>query len=148
MNRASGEPVVTLAGVNKHFGSDVHVLSDVSFAVKQAEFVSILGPSGCGKSTILRLAAGLEAPSTGTVQAPALNTSIRGATAFVFQEATLMPWTSVFNNVWLPLRLQGVSREQARSRIEAALRGVGLEDFAQAYPAQLSGGMKMRASIA
>ncbi len=148
MNRASGEPVVTLAGVNKHFGSDVHVLSDVSFAVQQAEFVSILGPSGCGKSTILRLAAGLEAPSTGTVQAPALNTSIRGATAFVFQEPTLMPWTSVFNNVWLPLRLQGVSKEQARSRIEAALRGVRLEDFAQAYPAQLSGGMKMRASIA
>jgi len=148
MTLALESPLIELTEVSKHFVSGVRVLSDVSLAVFKKEFVSILGPSGCGKSTILRLAAGLDIVSTGKVQTPALVAKAEGATAFVFQEPTLMPWTSVFNNVWLPLRLQGSGLDQSRARVVAALKSVGLEDFAHAYPAQLSGGMKMRASIA
>lgn len=148
MNAAPGAPLIELTGVTKHFRSGAQVLSDVSLTVHPGEFVSLIGPSGCGKSTILRLTAGLDTPSSGTVQSPALNASAPGTTSFVFQEATLMPWTSVFNNVWLPLRLQGLSRDESLARVTQALKSVGLEDFAQAYPAQLSGGMKMRASIA
>jgi NitT/TauT family transport system ATP-binding protein len=148
MTLASESPLIALTEVSKHFVSGVRVLSNVSLAVFKKEFVSIVGPSGCGKSTILRLAAGLDVASTGKVQTPALMAKAEGATAFVFQEPTLMPWTSVFNNVWLPLRLQGSDLDQSRARVIAALKSVGLEDFAQAYPAQLSGGMKMRASIA
>jgi NitT/TauT family transport system ATP-binding protein len=148
MTAAQGSPLIELTRVTKHFRSGAEVLSDISLTVHPGEFVSLIGPSGCGKSTILRLTAGLDTPSSGTVRSPALNTSAQGTTAFVFQEATLMPWTSVFNNVWLPLRLQGLSRDESRARVTQALKSVGLEDVAQAYPAQLSGGMKMRASIA
>ncbi len=148
MTAPQGSPLIELTGVTKHFRSGAQVLSDVSLTVDRGEFVSLIGPSGCGKSTILRLTAGLDTPSCGTVRSPALNTRAQGTTSFVFQEATLMPWTSVFNNVWLPLRLQGLSRDESLARVTQALKSVGLEDFAQAYPAQLSGGMKMRASIA
>lgn len=148
MTPDSGTPIIELDGVTKHFQSNASVLSDVSLTVNRGEFVSIVGSSGCGKSTILRLAAGLEAPSCGTVRSPALNPNSQGETAFVFQEATLMPWTSVFNNVWLPLRLQGLNQRESQTRIDRALKSVGLKDFALAYPAQLSGGMKMRVSIA
>jgi NitT/TauT family transport system ATP-binding protein len=123
-------------------------LNDFTLKVGQGEFVALLGPSGCGKTTALRLAAGLEAPTSGTVEAPALRGSGGASTAFVFQEPTLMPWASVFDNVWLPLRLAGVSRAAARDRVMTMLRSVGLGEFAQAYPAELSGGMKMRTSIA
>ncbi len=148
MTAAQGSPLIELTGVTKHFRSGAQVLSNVSLTVYPGEFVSLIGPSGCGKSTILRLAAGLDTPSSGIVRSPALNTRAQGTTSFVFQEATLMPWTSVFNNVWLPLRLQGLNRDESLARVSQALKSVGLEDFAQAYPAQLSGGMKMRASIA
>lgn len=148
MTAAQRSPLIELTGVTKRFRSGAQVLSDVSLTVDRGEFISLIGPSGCGKSTILRLTAGLDTPSSGTVRSPALNTSAKGTTSFVFQEATLMPWTSVFNNVWLPLRLQGLSRDESLARVTQALKSVGLEDFAQAYPAQLSGGMKMRASIA
>ena len=148
MTAAQGSPLIELAGVTKYFRSGAQVLSDISLTVHPGEFVSLIGPSGCGKSTILRLTAGLDTPSSGTVRSPALDTSAQGTTAFVFQEATLMPWASVFNNVWLPLRLQGLTRDESLTRVSQALISVGLEDFAQAYPAQLSGGMKMRASIA
>lgn len=109
---------------------------------------ALLGPSGCGKSTVLRLAAGLDAPSAGTVQSPAVAGSGASTTAFVFQEPTLMPWATVADNVWLPLRLQGQPRAQAMPVVQAVLARVGLADFADAHPQQLSGGMKMRASIA
>lgn len=148
MTAVQGSPLIELAGVTKHFPTGAQVLSDVSLTVHRGEFVSLIGPSGCGKSTILRLTAGLERPSSGTVRSPAVDTRTQGTTSFVFQEATLMPWTSVFNNVWLPLRLQGLCRDKSVARVTQALKSVGLEDFAQAYPAQLSGGMKMRASIA
>ncbi|HOB94740.1 MAG TPA: ABC transporter ATP-binding protein [Aquabacterium sp.] len=141
-------PLIDLQQVGKRFDSGLQALQGVSLAVRGGEFVTLLGPSGCGKSTVLRLAAGLEAPSSGRVSAPALQPGSRGDTAFVFQEPTLMPWASVFDNVWLPLRLQGHSRTQAAPAVQAVLQRVGLADFAQARPAQLSGGMKMRASIA
>jgi len=116
---------------------------DLNLAVRPGEFVSLLGPSGCGKSTALRLLAGLGVPTTGEIAwagDPALS--------FVFQEPTLMPWRTVFANAYLPLRLRGMSRSEARPRVMEALEGVGLDKFADAYPRQLSGGMKMRVSIA
>ncbi len=108
------------------------------------EFVSLLGPSGCGKSTALRIIAGLGGATTGTVEGPGAGADI----GFVFQEPTLMPWRTVFGNVHLPLRLKGIGKVAARDRVMAALETVGLADFSAAYPRQLSGGMKMRASIA
>jgi NitT/TauT family transport system ATP-binding protein len=138
---------VRLERVAKRFATGVLALQEATLSVQSGEFVSILGPSGCGKSTILRLLAGLETPSSGSVVAPAL--AGQGAdTAFVFQDATLMPWASVFDNVWLPLRLSGKSRQQALPLVNAVLEQVSLLDFSGAYPAELSGGMKMRTSIA
>jgi NitT/TauT family transport system ATP-binding protein len=141
------DPLIRFDHVHRRFGA-VHAVDDVSLQVGGGEFVALLGPSGCGKSTLLRLAAGLEAPSSGHVHSPACQGAGPAETAFVFQEPTLMPWATVADNVWLPLRLAGVSRRQARPRVESVLQRVGLADFAQAYPAQLSGGMKMRASLA
>ena len=140
-------PVIQLHDASKRFGNGVQALEGCSLQLASGEFVSLLGPSGCGKSTVLRLVAGLEQPSSGTVNSPALQ-GAEAATAYVFQEPALMPWASVFDNVWLPLRLAGHSRAAARDRVAAALRGVGLQDFGAAYPAELSGGMKMRTSIA
>jgi len=147
MRISTTEPIVELKQASKLFNTGTTALADISLTIDSGEFVTLVGPSGCGKSTVLRLIAGLESPTDGTLSAPALSTH-QHSTAFVFQEATLMPWASVFDNVWLPLRLQGLSNQAARSQIHTALKNVGLEDFAQAYPAQLSGGMKMRASIA
>ena len=146
------QPLITLHQVDKRFDSGLLALAGVSLAVQAGEFVALLGPSGCGKSTVLRLAAGLDTPSAGQVLAPALQAATgsdtNSNTAFVFQEPTLMPWASVFDNVWLPLRLQGQRRAAAAATVRQVLASVGLADFAAAYPAQLSGGMKMRASIA
>jgi NitT/TauT family transport system ATP-binding protein len=145
------DPLIRLHHVDKRFPSGLQALADVSLAVRGGEFVALLGPSGCGKSTVLRLAAGLDVPTTGTVQSPAVaDAGETGAsdTAFVFQEPTLMPWATVADNVWLPLRLQGQSRAQSLPMVQAVLARVGLADFADAHPQQLSGGMKMRASIA
>jgi len=141
-------PILSLQSVDRRFDSGLIALRDVSLSVRDGEFVSLLGPSGCGKSTILRLVAGLDRPSAGRVDAPALSRAAVADTAFVFQEATLMPWASVFDNVWLPLRLAGVSRAAAAERVHAALQRVGLREFHAAFPAELSGGMKMRGSIA
>ncbi|HJV60322.1 MAG TPA: ABC transporter ATP-binding protein [Albitalea sp.] len=142
------EPLIALQGVHKRFASGLLALRDVSLRVRTGEFVSLLGPSGCGKSTVLRLLAGLDEPTSGSVQMPARAGGRSADTAFVFQEPTLMPWASVFDNVWLPLRLAGVSRAAAAQRVHAVLRSVGLDEFAAAFPAELSGGMRMRASIA
>lgn len=141
--------LLSLQSVHKQFPGGFVALRDVSLTVQAGQFVALLGPSGCGKSTVLRLLAGLEQPSQGQVSAPALKASARGSeTAYVFQEPTLMPWASVFDNVWLPLRLQGLSRSQAAPAVRQVLASVGLSEFEQALPAALSGGMKMRASIA
>jgi NitT/TauT family transport system ATP-binding protein len=137
-------PLVTLRGVDKVFANQVTALSGLNLDIRAGEFLSLLGPSGCGKSTVLRLLAGLVAPSRGEIRWGA----DRPELGFVFQEPTLTPWSDVFTNVWLPLRLAGVSKEKARPRVQEALEQVGLAGFAKAYPRQLSGGMKMRVSIA
>jgi NitT/TauT family transport system ATP-binding protein len=141
-------PLLSLAHVDKRYANGVLALSDVSLSVGPREFVALLGPSGCGKSTALRLFAGLDSATSGTVHAPALAPANSADTACVFQDATLMPWASVFDNVWLPLRVAGRPRRDAAPQVHAALQSVGLADFAHAYPGELSGGMKMRASIA
>jgi NitT/TauT family transport system ATP-binding protein len=141
---------VSLRGVSKVYGSGVMALGPLDLDVKRGEFVSLLGPSGCGKSTALRLIAGLNAPTSGTVRvAHRAGQGHPGHTiGFVFQEPTLMPWTSVRENVRLPLKLAHVPAADANARIDAALTQVGLAEFADAYPRELSGGMKMRVSLA
>ncbi|MGO4123786.1 ABC transporter ATP-binding protein [Inquilinus sp. YAF38] len=141
--------LVSLDGVSKRFASGTLALSALSLDIREGEFVSLLGPSGCGKSTALRLIAGLGAPSAGAIRWPnGSRATTDGEVGFVFQEPTLMPWATVFKNVWLPLRLKGLSRAAARDRVMEALAMVGLDRFADAYPRELSGGMKMRVSIA
>ena len=140
-------PIVALRGVGKAFAA-VTALERFDFAVREREFVSLLGPSGCGKSTALRLIAGLAAPTGGAIEWRHGKKPARGALGFVFQEPTLMPWTSVSGNVELPLKLLGLNPAAAVERVETALDGVGLAEFARAYPRELSGGMKMRVSIA
>ena len=146
---AESRTLVALDGVSKVFANGVTALSGFDLNIREGEFVSLLGPSGCGKSTVLRIVAGLAEPSAGQVSWPGSSGhDHRGETGFVFQEPTLMPWASVADNVWLPLRLRGISRRDAAEIIAQSLALVGLEDFSEAYPRELSGGMKMRVSIA
>jgi NitT/TauT family transport system ATP-binding protein len=143
--------VVALRGVGKTFGNGVKALEGVDLDIRDREFVSLLGPSGCGKSTALRVVAGLTEPSGGLViwrDRDATGASPCGDIGFVFQDATLMPWANVTGNVYQPLKLQGLSPADAKEDVEGSLERVGLSDFANAYPRELSGGMKMRVSIA
>ena len=136
--------------VEKTYSNGTHALSRVKLAIQRGEFVSLLGPSGCGKSTLLKMFAGLEQPSAGHVRwwgKAATHTPGRSL-AMVFQEATLMPWARVSDNVRLPLDLAGMPKEQSQPKVDAALALVGLSGFSQVYPRELSGGMQMRASIA
>jgi NitT/TauT family transport system ATP-binding protein len=141
---------VSLRGVTKVYGNGVMALGPFDLDVRQGEFVSLLGPSGCGKSTALRLIAGLAGPTAGSVQVSRHAGEGRpGQTiGFVFQEPTLMPWTSVRENVRLPLKLAHVPQAEADGLVSEALSRVGLSDFADSYPRELSGGMKMRVSLA
>jgi NitT/TauT family transport system ATP-binding protein len=143
-SKTSAPPLVAFRGVDKVFANKVMALSGLDLEIRTGEFLSLLGPSGCGKSTVLRLLTGLAAPTRGEI----VWSCDQPEFGFVFQEPTLMPWSDVFSNVWLPLRLAGVSKEKARPRIEEALAQVGLSGFAKSYPRQLSGGMKMRVSVA
>lgn len=136
--------LLTLSQVRKAFPNGTVALDGLSFGVGQGEFVSLLGPSGCGKSTALRLAAGLLEPDSGTIDYPDAKPQI----GFVFQEPTLMPWADALANARLPLDLKRVPRADADAQAQAALARVGLEGFEHAYPRELSGGMKMRVSIA
>ena len=148
---AETDPIaVKLDAVTKVYDNGVTALGPLDLAVKHGEFVSLLGPSGCGKSTALRLIAGLTGPSSGTVNVShRINEAHAGhAIGFVFQEPTLMPWASVRDNVRLPLRLAHVPEAEANQRLGEALVQVGLAEFAEAYPRELSGGMKMRVSLA
>jgi NitT/TauT family transport system ATP-binding protein len=141
---------VSLRGVTKIYDNGVVALGPLDIDVRKGEFVSLLGPSGCGKSTALRLIAGLSAPTSGSVGVlhPAAERKGSHAVGFVFQEPTLMPWASVRENVRLPLKLAHVPNADANGRIDAALAQMGLAEFADAYPRELSGGMKMRVSLA
>jgi NitT/TauT family transport system ATP-binding protein len=141
-----GAPIVSLAGIGKTFSNGTIALQGMTLTIRQGEFVSLLGPSGCGKSTALRLIAGLGEPTEGRIDWP--QGKADGSIGFVFQEPTLMPWATVFGNVHLPLKLKGISASAARERVMAALEMVELAKFAEAYPRELSGGMKMRVSIA
>lgn len=145
-----GPDMVKLSGVSKVFSNGTVALNDLSLDIAQGEFVSLLGPSGCGKSTALRIIAGLGEPTSGSIDILMVTDAANDASeiGFVFQEPTLMPWGTVFKNVWTPLRLRGVSKHDAHDRVMEALELVGLQDFANSYPRELSGGMKMRVSIA
>ncbi|MFL5188618.1 MAG: ABC transporter ATP-binding protein [Microvirga sp.] len=141
--------LVSLREITKIFSNGVTALAGFDLDVFPGEFVSLLGPSGCGKSTVLRLIADLAQPTDGSVTWPgSTDDDHRGEIGFVFQDPTLMPWANVADNVWLPLRLRGVSKRDARDRIAESLALVGLSDFAKSHPRELSGGMRMRVSIA
>jgi NitT/TauT family transport system ATP-binding protein len=134
--------------VSKRFGAGTLALDDITTRVETGDFIALLGPSGCGKSTLLRLLAGLEAPSSGQISWDAGHAPGAGEVGFVFQDATLLPWANAAENVFLPLRLRGRQRVEADTDVAAALAQVGLSEFAHARPKALSGGMKMRVSIA
>ncbi len=138
--------VLDLLRVDKTFAGGVQALRAMSLSVNEGDFISLLGPSGCGKSTALRLIAGLMPPTAGRILwNGGMNTGDLGV---VFQEPTLMPWATVAQNVWLPFRIRGQSFASVQGEIEQALALVGLDGFAGSYPRELSGGMKMRVSIA
>jgi NitT/TauT family transport system ATP-binding protein len=141
---------IELNAVDRRYETGLLALQDVNLGIGSGEFVSLLGPSGCGKSSVLRLLAGLDRPTQGEVRrkGEVLSGPV-GDTGFVFQEPTLMPWANVATNVELPLRLQGGMAPEDRDKAaRAALAAVGLAEFADAAPRELSGGMKMRAAIA
>ena len=138
--------VLEVSRVAKVFNGNVTALRDMSLTVNEGDFISLLGPSGCGKSTALRLIAGLSNPTSGRILWEGGQS--RDDLGVVFQEPTLMPWATVAQNVFLPFRLRGKSYPEVRSEVEEALSLVGLSPFLDAYPRELSGGMKMRVSIA
>lgn len=146
---ASGS-AIRLRDVTKAYDHRGVALGPIDLDVRRGEFISLLGPSGCGKSTALRIVAGLIAPTSGEVSVAGRAASAQTARSigFVFQEPTLMPWASVRDNVRLPLKLAGMPRSGADRRIDDALTRVGLSEFGAAFPRELSGGMKMRVSLA
>jgi NitT/TauT family transport system ATP-binding protein len=145
-------PLLKIGNVSKVFGNGTRALANVDLTLQPGSFTSLLGPSGCGKSTLLRIIAGLARPSSGTLDWPQASHDAFGrpdhALGFVFQEPTLLPWANTLKNVMLPLKLAGVRRDEAEARAAAMLDLVGLKGFERAYPRELSGGMKMRVSIA
>jgi NitT/TauT family transport system ATP-binding protein len=144
------EPELMLKGVTKRFKTgDVPVLYDIDMAVQRGEFVSVIGPSGCGKSTLLKVVAGLTPKTSGEIRLEALTQrSARSLVSFVFQDATLLPWRTVERNVALGLELEGKSRDEVGKAVAEMLELVGLAKVGKQYPRELSGGMKMRVSIA
>ncbi len=146
ITQPSTPPLVSLRKAGKIYSNGTVALDGLNLDVHSGEFLTLLGPSGCGKSTILRMIAGLDTVSSGTLTrsfAPD-----RASIGFVFQDPTLMPWASVFDNVFLGLRLQGLSRREAAPRVSEMLALVGLSSSSEAFPRELSGGMRMRVSIA
>jgi NitT/TauT family transport system ATP-binding protein len=148
----STRPLVSISGVSKQFANGTLALHNVDLDLGEGEFVSLLGPSGCGKSTLLRIIAGLGEPSAGTVDWPTAAHDARGEAhpdlGFVFQDPTLMPWATTLRNVMLPLTLAGIGKAEGEARAADMLSLVGLKGFEASYPRELSGGMKMRVSIA
>ncbi len=140
------DPLLFLRNVGKTFSNGVTALGATNLTIREGDFLSLLGPSGCGKSTALRIIAGLSTPTSGKLEW--LKTLDGDRVGFVFQEPTLLPWANVFDNVWLPLRLRGISRAKAAFAVSGLLERVHLAGFDKAMPRELSGGMKMRVSIA
>lgn len=140
--RPTATPVLEFRGVSKTFPDGTHALDSTTFGVSAGEFVTVVGPSGCGKSTLLRIASGLERPTTGSVSVDRANLG------YVFQDPTLLEWRTVRRNVELFAELDGVPKAERRRRVADNVRLVGLDGFEDKYPKQLSGGMKMRASLA
>ena len=140
--------IVRLRNVDKVYANGVVALRGLDLDVGEGEFLSLLGPSGCGKSTVLRLVAGLGEVSSGRIEWSGPAGQPTGDIGFVFQEPTLMPWATVWKNVLLPLKLRGLAPDESAPRVREAIAMVGLEGFEKAYPRELSGGMKMRVSIA
>ena len=130
------------SGVAKRFATGTLATTGIDLALRPGEFVAIVGPSGCGKSTLLRLAAGLSQPTAGRVEVA------RGGVGYVFQDPTLLPWRSVARNIELPAELQELSRRERRRRVSEAVELVGLRGFERHLPRMLSGGMRMRVSLA
>jgi NitT/TauT family transport system ATP-binding protein len=145
MSVHNGDAAVSLRGVTKVYDNGTVALGPLDLDIRKGEFVSLLGSSGCGKSTALRVIAGLITPTSGTV---GVSTRSGHTIGFVFQEPTLMPWSSVRENVRLPLKLAHVANAESDRRVSEALAQVGLAEFADAFPRELSGGMKMRVSLA
>lgn len=145
-------PPITLSAVDKVYADGTRALDPVDLTIRDGEFVSLIGPSGCGKSTVLKLAANLIEPSSGTVRWWGHGFEQVGMPgqrlSFVFQEPTLMPWARIGPNVRLPLDLMNVPKREAGPKVREALKLVGLADFENHFPRQLSGGMMMRTSIA
>jgi len=149
---AREKPLLRCRTVSKRFSNGTLALKEVDLDVGQRQFVSLLGPSGCGKSTLLKLISGLGEPSAGEIEWPTSAYDAMGHArpdlSFVFQEPTLLPWASALRNVALPLKIAGLSKPERLARAAEALAAVGLGGFEAAYPRELSGGMKMRVSIA
>jgi NitT/TauT family transport system ATP-binding protein len=145
---AAGQPLLSMVGVEKRFDNGTMALSGLNLDIARGSFVSLVGASGCGKTTVMRLAAGLAAPTGGTIRwdRPAAPASKR--IGVVFQEPTLMPWSSVLANVELPLAVSGMAKADAADKARVAIASVGLEGFEGAFPRELSGGMRMRVSLA
>lgn len=149
---APARALLRLSGISKIFANGTIALENVDLTIRPGEFLTLLGPSGCGKSTLLKMIAGLGGPTKGMIDWPQSSYDALGEPerllGYVFQEPTLLPWCSVFDNVYLPLKLAGQRKEAVRARIMEVLAQVGLARFAKAFPRELSGGMKMRVSIA
>jgi NitT/TauT family transport system ATP-binding protein len=149
---AQTRPLVSIRNVSKQFANGTLAIRGVDLDLYDGEFVSLLGPSGCGKSTLLRIIAGLGSPTAGTIEWPTAPHSASGEPepdlGFVFQDPTLMPWSNTLKNVMLPMTLAGVAKSDAEARAAEMLALVGLKGFEKSYPRELSGGMKMRVSIA
>ena len=142
----SNQSAISCHHINKIYANGTVALQDMNLTINQGEFVTIVGPSGCGKSTVLRLIAKLSDVTSGQIESN-INQS-KNELAFVFQEPALMPWSQVIDNVHLPLKLAGISLKESRKTVQEAINLVGLDGFERSYPRQLSGGMKMRVSIA
>jgi NitT/TauT family transport system ATP-binding protein len=141
-------PQVAMSAVSKRYGSST-ILQDIDLTITKGEFVSLIGPSGCGKSTLLKLISGLTAASDGNIQVDGMTpVNARETISYIFQDATLLPWRTVTSNVGLGLELERVSREVRKQKVQSLLDLVGLAHVARSYPRQLSGGMKMRVSVA
>jgi NitT/TauT family transport system ATP-binding protein len=140
--------LLSITGAGRRFPGGTEALRDVTLRLEAGDFVALLGPSGCGKSTLLRLLAGLDTADSGHVTWDEGHAPIAGEIGFVFQDPTLLPWASAEDNVFLPLRLRGMERARVISDVHAILARVGLRGFESARPRQLSGGMRMRVSLA